>query len=122
MRLTRDTSSIIRGAEDARVVVFPKPVRRVEGDAFQYTQSLRQVVLNDGLEELGIGCFCQSGIEATRIPDSVVEVAEKAFYSCLDLRSVALGEGSRLEKIGHDAFGATGLEPSSLGPVSRAAL
>ena len=38
------------------------------------------------------------------------------------LRQAVLGEDSRLEKIGHDAFGATGLDPSSLGPVSRAAL
>ena len=53
--MSRDMGSIIRGAEDTVTLVFPKSVRVVEKDAFHQIQSLKQVIVNDGLEKLESG-------------------------------------------------------------------
>ena len=53
MHMSRDMEGIIYGG-DAKEVVFPRSVRGVGENAFEYTKLLRQVVVNEGLERLGM--------------------------------------------------------------------
>ena len=62
------------------------------------------MILNEELEEIGMGAFdyCTS-IEETDIPNAVRAIKTQAFFNCTGLRRVTLGDG--LEEIGEKAFG-----------------
>ena len=72
-------------------------------DAFMYCTSLREVVLNDGLREIGVCAFqgCVS-LQKITIPSTVTKIGADAFNDCVSLREVVLNEG--LQKIGWQAF------------------
>ena len=111
MRLNREMTKIIRGTEDAKVVVFPRSVRKIGGDSFYKMKSLRQVVVNEGLETLDEknyddfgynGPFAHSSVEQIRLPSTLKKLGNYAFNKCEKLNSVKLQEG--LETIGNRCF------------------
>ena len=116
MRMNREMTNIIRGAEDAKVVVFPRSVRTVEGNSFKNMASLRQVILNEGLETLGEnydnefehdGPFASSSVERIRLPSTLKRLGNNALCGCEQLKSVELPEG--LETIGDGCFYGCGI-------------
>jgi len=72
-------------------------------NAFMFCASLREVVLNDGLTEIGRSAFqgCVS-LQKITIPSTVTKIDADAFNDCVNLREVVLNEG--LQKIGWQAF------------------
>ena len=111
MRMNREMTNIIRGAEDAKVVVFPRSVRTVEGNSFKHMASLRQVILNEGLETLDENNydepeynepFAYSSVERIRFPSTLKRLGNYALSECKQLKSVELPEG--LEMIGDRCF------------------
>ena len=73
-------------------------------DAFYNCNSLREVVLNEGLVNVGKYAFnnCAS-LESITLPSStVIEIGRSAFYRCSRLKNVVLNEG--LQQIGDSAF------------------
>ena len=108
-------------------VEFPTSLRAVSRGAFATCESLRTVVLNEGLEVLGVGqktdeeqpegeVFFGSGIESVKIPSTLKVIEAKTFFKCESLKRVEFSEG--LETIRSDAFLASGIEdvilPSSV--------
>ena len=94
-------------------VTFGSNVKVVGNEAFRNCSSLREVTLNDGLENIGENVFteCQS-LESISIPGSVTRIGSNAFGFCDNLGEVTLNEG--LEVIGDGAFYNTSLETVSL--------
>ncbi|KAL7540976.1 LOW QUALITY PROTEIN: hypothetical protein ACHAXR_010534, partial [Thalassiosira sp. AJA248-18] len=66
-------------------------------------RALREVVLNEGLQKIGLGAFQHcSLLESIWLPSTVSEVEMYAFYNCREMREVVLNEG--LQHIGQCAF------------------
>ena len=64
----------------------------------------RTVTLSQSLEKIDDYAFTASNLVAVEIPDSVREIGFAAFRRCYDLKSVTIGENSKLESIGNLAF------------------
>ena len=64
----------------------------------------RTVTLSQSLEKIDDYAFTESNLVAVEIPDSVREIGYAAFRRCYDLKSVTIGENSKLESIGNLAF------------------
>ena len=60
-------------------IKIPSTVRALPKSAFSECYNLKTVELQEGLEEIGAGCFYDSRIKEIVIPSSVKSVEEKAF-------------------------------------------
>ena len=71
-------------------------MREIGTDAFYGCKNLKQITFADGsrLERIGTGCFSRTRIEELTLPGTLVEVGEKAFKICSNLRRIRL-EGER---------------------------
>ena len=56
-------------------------------------KNLRRVAFSEGLENIGISAFAQTGVEKIILPSSTKTVCMAAFAECQRLRSVRLNEG-----------------------------
>ena len=64
----------------------------------------RTITLSQSLEKIDEYAFTESNLAKVNIPDSVREIGYAAFRRCYDLKSVTIGENSKLESIGNLAF------------------
>ena len=81
-------------------ITLPPSIQRVD---FNGCHSLQEVVLPEGLEEVGMFCFrnCHS-LERVILPSTVKKIDSWAFENCRRLTQLELPEG--LESLGHDVF------------------
>ena len=70
-------------------------ILRIGGYAFYSCANLEGVRLPDGLQEIGAGAFCASGLKRIQIPDCVERVPRLAFSGCAALERVEIGAGVR---------------------------
>ena len=74
-----DMKKVFGGPDGIRTMTFPKVVRKIQQGSFHNIESLRSVVLNEGLEALGtdeykpdgmryFGVFEESRLERVRFP------------------------------------------------------
>ena len=84
-------------------VRFHPSVVNVRSEAFHSRKSLVEVVINDGLREMGESAFygCSS-LQSISIPSTITKIGTFVFDSCIGLEEVVLKEG--LKEIGHKAF------------------
>ncbi len=84
-------------------IILPKTLRKVEKYAFRNMSSLQEIMIADGLEELGIGAFwaCES-LKSLTIPGTVKRIGACAFFYCKKLERVHICEG--VLEIGGNAF------------------
>ena len=84
-------------------VRFYPSVVKVRIEAFECRDKLREVILNDGLREIGRGAFqgCVA-LQSIELTSTVTEIGQSAFWSCTDLKKVVLNDG--LREIGYRAF------------------
>ena len=96
-------------------------VRTVRQCSFNWRESLRVVLMKEGLETLGTSehnssVFSNSEIQKARLPSTLRRIEHNAFWDYRRLRSIALPEGPQY--IGSQCFCASGLEsvrfPSTL--------
>ena len=71
-------------------VVLPAATKELAPELFQYRKDIHEVVMNNGLENIGIRTFCGSGLTKAHIPDSVDWISIAAFALCEELREVRL--------------------------------
>ena len=72
-------------------IAFPRTLRHIEDEAFEYCQSLKQVDLADSaLEDIGRSAFAFSGLESFTAPSSLRTIGESAFSNCRSLKHVDL--------------------------------
>ncbi|MCR5077056.1 MAG: leucine-rich repeat domain-containing protein [Prevotella sp.] len=75
----------------------------VIGDkAFDRCTGLKNIVLPEGVTEIGDGAFLNSGITSIRLPQSLQRIKTKAFAGCTELKSITIPEG--VEEIETAAF------------------
>ena len=69
-------------------------VVEIDNEAFHRRDKLREVVLNDGLREIGAHAFngCKE-LQEINIPSTVIKIDEYAFCSCKSLVEVVLNDG-----------------------------
>ena len=58
----------------------------IGNDAFYKCNCLRTIELPDGLEEIGLRAFMESGLERVTTPKSVRTIHQSAFRKCPNLR------------------------------------
>ena len=84
-------------------LIFDASVIEIPFGAFIKCEHLKEVMLNEGLQKIGVWAFggCKS-LAIIKLPSTVTEVGESAFYECTNLREVILNDG--LQKIWTYAF------------------
>ena len=58
--------------------------------------------MNDGLQKIGWRAFFGCTLSSIKLPSTVTEIGEQAFYGCGNLKEVVFNDG--LQKIGDSAF------------------
>ena len=89
------------GCETITKVIVPSSVKVIGESAFT-DSSAKEVVLNEGLEEIHAMAFGYSAITTITLPESLKLLDYGAFFSCTDLTYVKLP--STLTEIPSDAF------------------
>ncbi len=75
----------------------------IEGGVLKkYQGASVDVVIPDGVVELGYGCFASLKINSVVIPDSVTNIGKNAFFNCTNLISIEFPK--YLKSIGCQAF------------------
>ena len=107
-KAVKDEVYVYTGREDVprnvTHVRFHPRVVEVDKEVFRDCKSLREVILNDGLREIGSYAFenCKSLQSINNIPSTVIKIGNFAFSGCTELKKVVLNEG--LREIGLNAF------------------
>ena len=84
-------------------LTIPGSVKFIEANLFGYSTTLKELVLEEGIERIKRkGCFGLAGLERVRIPSSVRSLGEEAFSCCYSLKEIVLPEGVR--EIGDKCF------------------
>lgn len=97
------------------------PVVRIGDEAFKKSESLRGIILPEGLKEIGKNVFngCDK-LSYVQLPDTVWSIETNAFINTSSLTEIVLPEG--LGSLGSLAFGGSGLKevqlPSTLYEMS----
>ena len=131
-KLNNDTPQVViegyKGHEgvpyDVTHVRFHPSVVKVENQAFYDRSKLVEVVLNEGLREIGQSAFRYTALQSINIPSTVTKIGNGAFYGCKLLQSINIP--STVEEIGEDSFyGCTSLQciaiPSTVNEIGRCA-
>ena len=92
--------------------IFPTVFKNLVTDAFTLCNNLCRVISgkSPSLKRIGVGTFCECGLEEIHIPDSVEELCRVCFYECKSLSRVTFGESSSLKRIDERAFSGTRLK------------
>ena len=77
-------------------VILPSSVVSIGEKAFAECKNLRSVQLAEGLEKIGVEAFAQcSALEKIYIPNSVKTIGAAAFTECTGLREMVVGEQNK---------------------------
>jgi len=66
-------------------LVLPQKTAFIEAEAFCQTESIGEVVLPEGIEEIGARAFAESSLLAINLPTSLLYIADDAFAGCGEL-------------------------------------
>ena len=109
IEFNRKLSQIARAISSVTTVTFPNTVTLVLDGAFQNT-SLRSVVLNEGLEQLGEcginiidrhrGVFSNTLVKSVTLPSTLQVLGDSTFSLCESLERVVIACRSQLKTIG----------------------
>ncbi len=70
--------------------------------AFQGNNTLKTIVLSEGIQTIGNNAFAYAGITKITLPEGLTSIGDSAFYNCNFIRQYIFP--STLEKIGNYAF------------------
>ena len=101
-----------------------KKVWGISNDVFAENNTVRNLVVSEGIEYIGVRAFYNSSIESITLPASLRTIGDWAFANTSFMTAIALPEG--VECIGGYAFAKSGIEtlklPSTLVELSPYAL
>lgn len=80
-------------------------------------QTPDKLVLPEGLRTVGRHWLYGSKVQELFIPQSVEEIEDGAFADCWELRKITFAEGSKLTKIGREAFAFTNISEFEAPPL-----
>ncbi len=75
---------------DIRELTLPSTLKIIEEKSF-FRCSISEILLPEGLEEIGKDAFAYTGLKTIDIPASVKTVGEYAFYNCTSLLEINVG-------------------------------
>lgn len=90
------------GCELLEAIDLPDGIQRIGAGAFCFT-GLTEIELGEKITEIGKDAFSNVGFTEITIPDGVKTIASGTFNGCAELETVNLGKG--VETIGDYAFG-----------------
>ncbi len=70
-------------------VTLPSTLKSIGVSAFNGRTDLREIVLPEGLEELGDACFKSTGLTEIMIPSTVRTIGRECFYYCRSLGRIS---------------------------------
>ncbi|TWH57574.1 Bacterial surface proteins containing Ig-like domains [Desulfitobacterium sp. LBE] len=79
-----------------RRVRIPGTVQTIGNNAFYYCALLREVILEEGIRDIGVNAFAGTGIRELVVPQSVTWIQDAAFAGCQELQSATV-KSSNLE-------------------------
>lgn len=84
-------------------VIFPEELTKVNDLTFAGREGLTEVVLHDGVKELGNASFYESkDLQFVNLPEGIESIPYEAFARCHSLNGITLPQ--TVEKIGYAAF------------------
>ena len=95
---------------DSSVVILPAGLTVGGNVLLRDLRWLKDVVIPDGVREIGERWFANSAVESMAIHSSVTVIGREAFCNCEDLRRVTFAPGSELERIETYSFRNSGIE------------
>lgn len=101
-------TKILMQYKNLQRIEFGRGVHYIGKDFCYGFKRLREVLIGDGVYEIGERAFAGLDIEKINIPDSVDRIEEAAFLGCIKLKEVNLG--NEVRKIGRTAFFGTEIE------------
>lgn len=106
--ISKIRTSAFKGVTILTTAIIPGNIKTISGSAFQDCTNLVNVVINEGVEELGIPdgdlaertrIFSSTSIQSIIIPSSVNYIGIWCFYKCTKLQSVDISSGiTKMEK------------------------
>ena len=81
-----------------------KNLYRIDDCAFDNTNNLKYIELNNSLVYIGKNAFENSSLQIIKIPPKVIEIQNETFMDCAQLRKVIFSKKSKLSKIKYAAF------------------
>lgn len=122
-------TQVFGGSDAIRTMIFPVRTTSIRPWSFYKVQSLRSVVLSEGIEALGnttreyCDIFRDTGLKRVKLSSKIKVIGNDVFAGCTNLENVKLPEG--LEHIGIGCFSGTNLEefeaPASLRVIEGSA-
>ena len=70
------------------VITLPRALQKLDDNAFYGVDGVQEMLMPDGLQEIGLSCFYESTIRKVILPSSVYAVGKHAFALCRSLQEV----------------------------------
>lgn len=119
-------NGVLKGIKNPTLsqVIIPSEVKSIASGAF-WESEVESLVLNEGLESIGVQAFARSKkLASVSFPSSLKVIEKHAFEDCVSLTKVNLSH-TAVEEIGSNAFRETGVNrvafPSSLKKIGSQA-
>lgn len=111
----------VRFYNESHTIRIPSSVIKIEDNAFECSE-FSEIILDEGIKEIGMEALSGASIENISIPGSVANINERLFDGCYELKGVKLNNG--IKRIKDYAFwGCDALEkiefPNTLCEVGR---
>lgn len=111
----------VRFYNESHTIRIPSSVIKIEDKAFENSE-FSEIVLDEGINEIGMEALSETCIEDIKIPGSIEDINERLFDGCYELKGVKLNNG--IKRIKDYAFwGCDALEriefPNTLSEIGR---
>jgi len=83
--LTALALMLLTGAACAQTLILPADAKVIKEEAFCNAASITEAVLPYGMERIESRAFAQSGLQEITLPETITEIAQDAFFGCMDL-------------------------------------
>ena len=80
----------LNGCTGLQALRVPHTVRVIEDEVCNGCTALKNLVLEEGIEEIGAGAFYACAMENLKIPESVATIGPEAFGGCQNLKTATL--------------------------------
>ncbi len=113
MEVVQIGKAAFMGNTDITAVKIPATVQTIESEAFRDCTNLADIIISDGVCNIGSYSFAGAGVKSVTVPETVESIKKYAFLNCMELSDITLSYG--LEYIGSGAFsGCTSLKSASI--------
>ena len=94
---TRDETIIFNGTNDARTVVLPLATRKLENSAFENRKSLRSIIMNEGLEDVGRASLSGTSLRELALPSTLRVLRCDAIKECQKIQAIRVADNCELD-------------------------